>query len=167
MKLLIFIQNFGNYSFVCNYCTVYCVKNHYETIELFFQNAKKLWRHYHSCFTDVSLFSQWLLKFLLKKFPLILEPLIPWSWLTPHFLAFCEIYILITHWWPVSIPKHQMELNHATWHFSRDWWETADVSKNITWKVFKRIIFENNNIIAFLWGVIHPNRTSCSKIRAI
>ena len=55
------------------------------------------------------------------------------------------------------------------WHmsyFSSNRWKTADVGKNITWKVIKRILFENSNIIAFQWEVIHPNWTRLSKIRA-
>ena len=29
----------------------------------------------------------------------------PLKMFIPHFVAFCEIYILITHWWPISTPK--------------------------------------------------------------
>ena len=45
--------------------------------------------------------------------------------------------------------------------------KTADISKNVTRKVFKLIIFENNNIIAFWWRIIQLNRTSGLEIRAI
>ena len=40
-----------------------------------------------------------------------------WTWLTLHFLAFWEIYILITHWWPISIPKtsNGVEWCHMTY----------------------------------------------------
>ena len=38
---------------------------------------------------------------------------------------------------------------------------------NVTWKVIKRNIFENNNIIVSKWEVIYPDRTNGSEIRAI
>ena len=65
----------------------------------------------------------------------------------------------IFFWKSGSVTANGIEWCRMT-HFSCNWWETADVSKNITWKVFKRI-YENNN------GVIHPNRTGGSEIRAI
>ena len=52
---------------------------------------------------NIIIFSSWLLKFLLKNiFPLIFEPLVPWTWLTLYFLAFWKIYTLIKYWWPIS-----------------------------------------------------------------
>ena len=109
----------------------------------------KVWERYFP--TDVSIFSEWLFKLLNNNcwkniFPLIFELPIAWTWLTLHFLVFREFYILITYWQ----------------------WKTADVSKNITWKVVKRIIiFANNNRIAFQWGAIDPNWADGSKIRII
>ena len=52
-----------------------------------------------------------------KHFPPIFEPPTPWTWLTPHFLAFWEIYILITHCWLISIPKtsNGVEWCHMTY----------------------------------------------------
>ena len=47
------------------------------------------------------------------------------------------------------------------------WWKSATVNKNSIRKEVKGIIFENSNIIAFQSGVVHSNRTSGSKIRAI
>ena len=118
MTSLIFTQNIGNYSFLCIYWAVYCIRIHCHSLGSYWilSNYQKIWRHYHSFSADVSIFPQWLFKFLTKNiFPLIFELLIPWTWLTPHFLAFWEIYILVIHWWPISIPKHQMGLNDATW----------------------------------------------------
>ena len=41
-----------------------------------------------------------------------------------------------------------IEWRHMT-YFSWNRCDNADVSKSITWKMLKRIIFENNNTIAF------------------
>ena len=105
-----------------------------------------------------------------KHFSSNFEPLMPWAWLTPHFLVFWEIYIQITHWWAVSVTKTSVVLNGAEWchtkYFSWSRWKTDDFSKNIAWKMVKSILFVNNNI-AFPWGFIHPNWTSGSVIRAI
>ena len=63
--------------------------------------------------------------------------------------------------------------------FSWNRWKTADARKMkssqmkinrmkwIKWKAVNCIIFENNNMIAFQWGVIHRNWTGGSDIRAI
>ena len=40
-----------------------------------------------------------------RHFSLVFGPLISWTRLIPHFLAFWEIYILIIHQWPISISK--------------------------------------------------------------
>ena len=54
----------------------------------------------------VIIFSHWLFKFLLKNLlTLIFELQIPWIGLNPNRLAFLEISILNTHWWPISIPE--------------------------------------------------------------
>ena len=70
----------------------------------------------------------------------------PWTWLTLHFLAFWEIYILITHWWPISIPKtsNGVEWCHMT-HFFWSWWKTAMSAKK-SHKKWSSIILENRNI---------------------
>lgn len=61
-----------------------------------------------------------------------------------------------------------MELNDTKWPiFSWNRWKSGDISKKVTWKVVENITFENNNIIAFEWVVIHPNCTSGSKIAAM
>ena len=79
-----------------------------------------------------------MIKFLLKNiFHLIFEALIPWTWLMPPDIFFLKS---MKNCWP---------------------------QQKSTWKVVKRIIFENNNIIAFQWGFVHPNGTSGSEIRAI
>ena len=92
----------------------------------------------------------------------------PQTWLTPHFLAIWEIYILISHWWPINIPKTANEVQWChVMYFSWSLQKTAVVRKKITWKVVKHIIFKNKNIIAFQWGVFYPNQTSGSEIRAI
>ena len=89
----------------------------------------------------------------------------------PSFFGFWEIYILITHWWAVSVTKTSVLLNGAEWchtkYFSWNRWKTDDFSKNIAWKMVKSIIFVNSNIIAFPGGFIHPNWTSGSVITAI
>ena len=88
----------------------------------------------------------------------------PWTWLTLHFLAFWEIYILITHWWPISIPKTS---NGVEWcymtHFFWSWWKTAMSAKK-SHKKWSSIILENRNIIAFQWGVIQTNWTAHSNV---
>ena len=73
-----------------------------KAIELFFQNIKKLWDHLLKCI-----------------FPLIFKLLIPRKWLTPRFVVFWEIYILVTHWWPVSIPKSLNE-DKLSWMMPHD-----------------------------------------------
>ena len=78
MKLLVFNQNFDNYSLVCIYWT-YCLRN------------------LHNSF----------------------EPLIPWIWLTPHFLVFRDIHILITNWCSISIPKTSSRVERG-WIMSQD-----------------------------------------------
>ena len=122
-EIIDFIQNFGNYSF-CIYWTAYSLRIHYHKFEscwVALSKCEKIWHHYHSFSADVSIFSQWLFNFLLKNiFPLIFELLIPWTWLTPHFSAFWETYILITHWWPISISKTS---NGVEW----DWIMSHDV----------------------------------------
>ena len=83
----------------------------------------------------------------------------PLNMVDPSFFsAFWEIYILISHWWPISIPKISNEVEWG-WMMANEIFflksmKTADVSKNITDKVIKCIILENNNIIAFQWGEI-------------
>ena len=103
--------------------------------------------------------------------PLIFELLIPWTWLTPCFLPFWKTYIMITYWWLINILKTSNGVEWG-WMMPHDvffWnqWKTVDICKNITWKVVKSIISENNNIVSFQWRVIHPNRTSCSEISKI
>ena len=125
-----------------------------------FKVSKKLWCHYHSFFADVSIFSWWLFKFLLKNiFPVIFEPLILWTWLTPHFLVFWEIYILMNHWWPISIPKTSSRVEWS-WIMPHGIFFRKSIKncwKNITWEVIKHI-FESSNLIVFQWGVINPNQ---------
>ena len=40
-----------------------------------------------------------------RHFPLAFWLLISWTWLIPHFLAFWEIYILITHRWSINMSE--------------------------------------------------------------
>ena len=54
--------------------------------------------------------------------------------MTSRLLALWEICILITHWWPKSIPKHQMGLHgvgqrHMT-YFSWNRWKMLTSAKN-------------------------------------
>ena len=61
---------------------------------------------------------------------LIFELLVPWTCLTLHFLVFWEIYILITHWWPIIMPKtsNGVEWSWITPHdliflkLMKNWW---------------------------------------------
>ena len=105
---------------------------------------------------------------LKKHFSSNFETLICWTWLTPDFLALWEIYILITHWWLISISKTSNGVEWG-WMMPHDVFflksiKSADISKRLTWKVVKRTIF-GNSIISFQWRVIHPNHTSGSEIR--
>ena len=137
MTSLIFNQNFGNYSFVCIYWTIYCFSIYYHLFENYWVALSKyqkimaslpfllLWRQ-HIFLMVIQVFTE-------NIFPPIFELLIPWTWLATHFLAFWEIYILIIIWCPIGIPKHQMGLNVAEWcHMTYLSWnrrKTADVSK--------------------------------------
>ena len=125
-----------------------------KAIELFFQIIQKLWCHYHTFSAEVSIFSWLLFKFLLKNiFLLIFELLIPWTWLTPRLLAFWEIYILMTHWWPISIPKTSNGLNRVKWCHITYFPEIDEkllTSAEISHERWSNITFEN--LIAFQWG---------------
>ena len=121
IKSLIFL-NFGNYSFVCNYCTVCGLRINYDFFERYLvvlsKNQKIMallpfifcWRKY--------IFLMIIQIFIKTFFPLIFF-LIPWAWLTLHFLAFGEIYIQIIYWWPSKYTKNikwgWMGLNDTTW----------------------------------------------------
>ena len=59
-----------------------------------------------------------------------------------------------------------VEWCHMT-YFSWNRWKTADLSKRKYMKMTKCIVYETNSIIAFQWGVIHPNRTSGSEIQML
>lgn len=79
-------------------------------------------------------------------------------------------YMLYSTYWEHTggqqvFQKHQIELNGVEWYhmtyFFWNQWKTADITKNNTWKVLKRRIVANNNIIAFEGRVIHPSRENC------
>ena len=81
----------------------------------------------------------------------------------PSFFSFWDIYILINILVANKYTKYikwgWMGLDDATWRVFPEIDETllAKISHE-RWSNAK--IFENNNIIAFQWGVIHPNRRS-------
>ena len=108
MTSQIFIQNFGNYSFVYIYWTDYCFRIHYHSFESYWVvlcAIKKIWRDYH---------------FFLHKF-----------------LVFWEIQILITHLWLISMPKIKwvwMGLNDALWHIFPEIDEKLLTSEQISQK---------------------------------
>ena len=58
-------------------------------------------------------------------------------------------------------------MDNVTWRIFHEIDEKCWHQQRITWKVVTRLTFEKSNIIAFQWGVIHPNRSSGSEIWAI
>ena len=152
---LTFIQNLGNYSFVCIHWTVYCVRIHYHLLE-----------------------SYWVVLLEWQKFMVSLQFIFCWR---KHFCLMIIqkdffYLIAITYWKLIpSAQKWVMTCSNIPWTFSIffkksgyvtsdciEWchktyfswnrWKTAYHSKNITWKVFRCIIFESNNIIAFYYS---------------
>ena len=150
MTSLIFIQNFGDYSFVCIYWTVYFLRIHYHSFESYLVVLSKNQKIMASfpfifCWSKPNFLI--IIEIFLKNiFPLVFEPLIPWTWLTPHFFSFLKDLHTDNHRWPINTPKtsNGVEWCHMT-YFSWNRWKTAYVSKNIAWKVVKCIIFKNNN----------------------
>ena len=87
------------------------------------------------------------------------------------FFSFWEIYILIIHWWPICIPKTSKGVEccslmpHDVFFLKlmKNCWSQQ---KNHM-KGGQTHIIDINNVIAFHQGVIYPNWTSGSEIRAI
>ena len=106
-----------------------------KATELFFQNIKNYgvilqfifcWRK-HIFLMIIQIFTE-------KHFSSNFWTANPQNMSDPHFLAFWEIYILITHCWPTKNVKwNWMGLNDVTWLIFPEIDEkTADVSKNIS-----------------------------------
>ena len=101
--------------------------------------------------------------FFKNFFCLAVEPLIPSTWLTSYYLAFWKIYIVISHWWPIIIPK---TANGVEW----SWMMLLDVfflkSMKKFWRYCKYHMKSsqrhNKDIIPFQWGVILPNTSNGS-----
>ena len=130
MTSLIFIQTFGNFSFVCNYWT-YLFGSYWVVLSKYQKTMASLLFIVYWCkhifLMIIQIFTENILPLIFEPLiswtkliphvlmiiqiftenilPLIFEPLISGTQLIPHVLAFWEIYILITYWWPVSIPK--------------------------------------------------------------
>ena len=152
---LILIQNFGNYSFVYICWTVYCLRIHS------FENYWVVLSKYQKTTSSLPFILCWCKHIFLMIIQTFTEKHLSSNFWTANplnmvdisFLLFWEVYVLITHCTPINKPKHQMRLNGVELcqmiYFSFNRLKIADVSKYITWKVVKRIIFENSNIIAF------------------
>ena len=119
---LIFIQNFGNCSFVCNNWTVYCPRIHYDL----FKSNWVLPSKYQKIMVSLLFVFCWCMHIFLM-IQIFTEKHLSNIWtadhlnmFTPHFVAFWEIYIGITYWLPVSIPKTS---NGVEW----DWMMPHDI----------------------------------------
>ena len=146
IKSLIF-SNFGNYSFVCNYCTVCGLRINYHFFERYLvvhsKNQKIMallpfifcWRKY--------IFLMIIQIFIKKFFPLIFFFFDSLGMVDPACFSFWRDLhtdnLLVAQY---VYEKHQMGLNGVEWyymtHFSWNWSKTINVSKNITWKLIKR-----------------------------
>ena len=128
---LIFIQNFVNYSFVCIYWTVHCPRIHYDS----FENYWIVFSKYKKLMVSLPFIFCW------RKhcFLMIIK--------NNFFLFDCHKLVKNN---PINT-KMSQDLFEHTMNISYPFLfeKTGNVSKNITWKVFKRVISENINIIAF------------------
>ena len=124
MTSLIFIQNFDNYSFVCIYWTVYCLRiytTHLKAIDLFLQNIKSLWRHNHSFSPDVSIFSYLMIVQILteKHFSSNFWTADPLNMVDPSFFSFLKYLhtdnTLVASKYTKNIKWGWMWLSDATW----------------------------------------------------
>ena len=113
---------------------------------LFFRNIKKFitfifcWRR-HIFLIIIQIFTE-------KHFPSKFWTTDPLNMIDPSFLAFWEIYILITHQWPRSTPKTSNGVEWG-WILPHDAFfgklmKNCWCQQKITWKDVRRIIFENN-----------------------
>ena len=155
---LIFIQSLGNYSFVSICWSVYCPTIHYHLFQSYWVVLL-----YQKTMVSLPFIFCWLnhifLMIIQKDFfyliaitySKIIQSLQKWvktcSKYSRHFLSF--------FWKSGYVMANRIEWCHMT-YFTLNQWQIGDVSKNITWKVFKRIIFGNNSILSFQWGVIYP-----------
>ena len=172
---LIFVQNCGNCSFVCIYWTVYCLRMHYHSFEGYWVVILK----YQKVMASQPFIFRWrnhiflmiIQIFTIKYFSSNFWTIDPLNMVDPSFFSFLRDLhtdnTLRTNKYTKKIRLGWMELNIATCHIFLELMINCDVSKTITWNVLKRIIFENNNVIALQWGDIHSNRTNGLEIRAI
>ena len=106
--------------------------------------------------------------FFKKIFCLAVEPLIRSTWLISQFLAFWEIYIVISHWWPIIIPKTSNGVEWS-WMMPFDVFSLKSMKKFWHYCKYHMKISQRytKDIIPLQWWVIHPNPSNGSKIRAI
>ena len=129
MTSLVFIQNFGDYSFICNYWTVYCLRIIYHLFASFVAvplkyekiMASKPFTFYlrmHIFLTVIQIFTE---KYFSSNF-WIADPL---NMVYLYLFSFLRDLHTDNRWMANKYTKHIK--------CSRNRWKTADVSKNITW----------------------------------